>query len=171
MKKTLLVIVLCCGDAQLGYASTGTIGITWGFALNQIPEMESSAKGFNIKYSYGWSDSDFGLVSSFSHTKDHNDDVLCHNDKCLSMEGKYFSYSTGVSYKVTDSMKVYGLIGAANMEKTVNDQRYRKNSSVIYGGGIQLIPDQNRLLDLSVDTTRLFGKQIATYTIGGGILF
>lgn len=132
--------------------------------------------GFNIKYRYEWA-SPLSLLGSFSFMNANLNET--HSVSCLTYtQARYqyslFSLTAGLAWRFNEFLSLYELLGINYDNLHVDAQQYYKQSgnrqantqnsihwrkaSIAYGGGLQINPVQNIVVDIGYEASRYKGE-------------
>lgn len=150
--------------------------ISAGYAHSNVEylgyELDNDTDGFNLKYRMEF-DREYGLILSYAKTD--YDDSGSYDDVDIDASLKYSSFMIGPTFRANEYFSAYLLIGRADGELkaslsslgSVSDNE----SSIAYGGGLQIDVTPNFVIDGSYEYTKLNEVEVGTWVIGAGFSF
>lgn len=159
MKNMKFAVLLALGTVLSAQALADSENVvTGGYAHTKTAG--NSLSGVNLKYGYTPDDFDLGVISSITLTANKNDDI----------DRGYGSALVGASYRVTDSVKPYVMVGIGR-GVVKNDDDTDTSTGFAYNAGIQFTPISGFTIDAGYEGSKVFGSQANSIVVGAGWKF
>ncbi|AHE72816.1 hypothetical protein M942_09315 [Enterobacter ludwigii] len=182
-KVSLLVVLVLFPIIFLSPAYAGTLESSIGYSFGNSGDI-NSPKGFNVKYGYRWDDA-LGVITSFTYMHSDNDSFSTDNNIKLKNEQttSYYSFGVGPSYKVSDYIGVYGLLGLSHISNeykstylSSGDSYWHKDNNstnFMYGMGLNFYLPYDIMVNAgyertSFDTINSDNNHLNTFNINIG---
>lgn len=195
MKGIMLLGAATClllssaAQARMSAQEWGNHSLTLGYSQAKVQDFKN-IYGANAKYRYEWTDSPWGVITSFTYmggTKGYRE-VSGRNILQEHAKINYYSLSAGPTYRFNDVVSVYGVLGMniSKVDSSYYRQRDQNSPQVIttrsnsnktkgafmYGAGIQINPWENLAIDIGYEGSRvdINGKERTINGFNIGIL-
>lgn len=132
--------------------------VTAGYVYTNLEG--KTLNGLNGKFGYTPDKSDLGVISSLTISGNNDNDI----------DRGYGSALVGVSYRVSDIVKPYVMVGVGR-GAIKNDGDTYTSTGFAYGAGIQLTPISGFTVDAGYEGSKVFGSQANSVVIGAGWRF
>ncbi|WP_413731381.1 Ail/Lom family outer membrane beta-barrel protein [Sodalis sp. RH20] len=166
MKKICLALAACATLGTSFAAAANEHTLSLGYAQSKI--LDSRPKGANLKYRYE-GESPVGIITSMTFMGS-NDSYSAFDPKQNYRTGeekekfRYLSLAAGPAFRFNEFISIYGLAGVNFNKLDYNRKAYDKtgkviresqanykNTSLMYGAGVQFNPTSNLTLDVGYE--------------------
>lgn len=150
MNKITVAVLACLAVGSVGVANAGdlhhTVSVGYAQTDAKILGTSNQMPGFNVKYHWEDPDTGVGVIGSYAYTQ--------KNLSSDSANGKltYYSVTAGPSYRFSDYVNVYALLGVAYGKIEAEDayvSAWESKTAFAYGAGVQINPIENVAFDFS----------------------
>ncbi|WP_411706133.1 Ail/Lom family outer membrane beta-barrel protein [Edaphovirga cremea] len=181
MKKIIALATLasCISFGMAAaYADAGKQTISVGYAHSSVDwdgiDVDGDPSGLNLKYRYEFDDQ-FGIIGSFTYTQKDYHAYTSTMRYAGKLDLDYYSLTVGPTFRANDYFSAYLLVGMARGKYDLKSDYYMNESETqsafAYGGGIQINPLPNWVIDASYEYSKLDNVKVGTWVLGVGYSF
>lgn len=151
-----------------------TVSISYAQSLFKAgsESLKEHPSGVNIKYRYDFEER-LGIITSFTYADSTYNYSLLGKSLCRA-DWNYLSLGTGPIYRLNEYISAYGLLGIARGHSKINisnNSTSKKNTSTLYGLGLQFNPQMNWAIDTTYEYSKLGNAKVGTWMVGIGYRF
>lgn len=171
---TALSALLITGSFAANAANERTLSI--GYAQSNVSldgnDLNGNPQGVNLKYRNEFNDK-LGVIVSTTYTS-KTYDYYSRGSRVAEGKIKYYSTTFGPSYRFSDYVSTYALIGIGSGKVDASLRNYSGSSnktSAAYGAGFQFNPARSWVIDTSYEYSKLDDYKVGTWSLGVGYRF